>query len=271
MADVFLACSRSEWTRAEEIFASNPSKVIRYKDRQRWTVLHEACGRPDVPFSFVQSLLSNGMDPNFQNLVFRTALHYAIQPLTPLRTIALLLQHGANPNLADKEGKTAMHWISVENMSIAVLHLLVAARGDLAQRDDEGKTPLHLAIELDVDYNLLRELVMFCPQAINLPDYVGCNALTTCLMKSSPPLWIKLLLEYGGKIDTQHMRVAKYHADAILCAQVERAQLFTLLASPATIKRLGLQSKLHLFPLELLRVLQHFLFPMPATQAMEVE
>lgn len=135
MSDVLNACSLGRWEDASRLLDLDPGAGVRFRNRHRWTILHEVSGR-SAPFAFVHKLLSLGMDPNFQNASFRSPLHYALQPGLPTATVLLLLQFGANPNLADKAGNTPVHWAVLENCSVEVLHLLLAARGDLSKQDD---------------------------------------------------------------------------------------------------------------------------------------
>ncbi|KAH9260237.1 hypothetical protein BASA81_001406 [Batrachochytrium salamandrivorans] len=249
MSDVLNACSLGQWENANRLFDLDPQASIRFKDRHRWTILHEVSGR-SAPFAFVHKLLSLGMDPNFQNLTFRSPLHYALQPGLPIATVMLLLQFGANPNLADKSGNTPVHWAVLENCSVEILHLLLAARGDLTKQDD-----------FNVRLDLLNELLRFGPQTINLCDFEGHNPLNAALLLSSSHVMIQRLLEHGATLDQQRMRVARFHSDPLRFQQVQVAQLFLLLRAPATIKRLQHSSTaLSLFPMELFALLRQLLF-----------
>ena len=134
MSAAFDACSRRNWSLAEDLFDKDPQECFLFRDHQDFTILHEVVNL-NGPLTFVRKLLMRGLNPNWQNALKRTPLHYALQPNHSIELLELLLSSGANPNAADKEGKTPVHWAALENVNIRMLQLLLLAGGDIDRED----------------------------------------------------------------------------------------------------------------------------------------
>ena len=113
------------------------------------TPLHYAAehGHLDV----VKLLLEHGADPNIQNNSGKTPLHYAALD-GHLEIVKFLLEHGANPNVQDyKFGVTPLHF-AVYHCDVDMTRFLLDHGADPTIRDNEGRTPLDIGSECPEEF-----------------------------------------------------------------------------------------------------------------------
>jgi len=96
----------------------------------------------------VTELIQAGSDPNTQDGLGNTPLHYASK-----KSIALeLIEQNANLNAQNKDNETPLHKaICTENMDIATL--LIEKRANLDVQNQKKQTPLHIALTHAVAVN----------------------------------------------------------------------------------------------------------------------
>lgn len=104
----------------------------------------------------VESLLTDGVDPNAQNKYMQTALHLAAEN-NCIETVRILLAAGANPNIKNSRGRTALH-LATLNAETAMVSLLLEAGADPNIKARKGGTPLHMAA-MDADMEKVRILL----------------------------------------------------------------------------------------------------------------
>ena len=63
-------------------------------------------------FAGAQALLQCGANPNVQDAVGKTALHYMLKKRSDPKYLRMFVKHGARLDLADRDGKTAEHLLS---------------------------------------------------------------------------------------------------------------------------------------------------------------
>ncbi len=84
----------------------------------------------------VQMLLENGINPNTQDIMGRTALHHgAYYPAV----VRVLLEYGANPTITDRFGNTPLHMALSDYTSV---QLLIDAGADVNAKNIIGQSPL---------------------------------------------------------------------------------------------------------------------------------
>jgi ankyrin repeat protein len=140
---------------------------VNARDRQGNTPLHYMWGeRPGVSFGYCGNglpdtkrldsassatavlLLANGADPNAQNLVGKTALHYLdANYREPRITVHVLLAHGAKADIRDADGETPlMRMVPYSYLREDVLYALNAGV-DLGGHDHYGRNILQNAVQ----------------------------------------------------------------------------------------------------------------------------
>jgi ankyrin repeat protein len=91
-----------------------------------------------APNNLIEFLLIQGVDPNNQDILGNTMLHFNVC----IEIIQLLLFYGANPNLQNNEGNTPLH----DCTSFQKIQILLKYGADPNIRNHEGLTSLHLAM-----------------------------------------------------------------------------------------------------------------------------
>ncbi|KAG8529014.1 uncharacterized protein KY384_006703 [Bacidia gigantensis] len=127
------------------------------------TVLHWAVQKSDL--DAVTKLLTSGADPNKQNLLGNSPLHYA-QDAAALK---LLLTHKADVKLENAHGASPLHGVTSATKSM--IKTMIELGASIEQRTRDGKTPLLEACgrnELDVTQELLA-----CGADVNAKDWKG--------------------------------------------------------------------------------------------------
>lgn len=90
----------------------------------------------------VETLLTNGANPDERDMLGRTPLHYATRYVDIAR---LLIEAGASVDAADRFGETPLHR-AITNR--AVVDLLLENGASVTTRNHVGNTPLDLALRL---------------------------------------------------------------------------------------------------------------------------
>ena len=92
----------------------------------------------------IEELLAQGVQVNYRNHVFATALYCAVFH-NHLPVVTSLLSHGADPNLARTGSFTPLHVASYRGDHVECARMLVDAGADTAVQDEMGKTALEHA------------------------------------------------------------------------------------------------------------------------------
>lgn len=136
-------------------------------------------------------LLKNNASPMRQDIQGRTALHEAVGT-APASVITALRKAGADPLARDSYGATPLSrsFRTGKNTLEAVL-----GNSSLLSNSD-GETPLHIAVQEEVDEQLLRYLLSK-KYALDKRDKTGSTALLQAVKRNSLPL-CTVLLEAGA-------------------------------------------------------------------------
>lgn len=93
--------------------------------------------------SEVEALLKSGVNPNIQDTMEKTPLHYA-----NTNRATLLLQHKANPNIQDDMGQTPLHAeLMQRNIDENKVILLLQHGANLNIQDNFKDTPLQIVMK----------------------------------------------------------------------------------------------------------------------------
>jgi ankyrin repeat protein len=79
------------------------------------------------------------------DVVYRTALHYCVEHMSPHCIRMLISFGGANPNVTDMSGLTPLHYCALYNGEECLQELLDVKNIDIQVFDDNRRLPLHYA------------------------------------------------------------------------------------------------------------------------------
>jgi len=154
------------------------------------TPLHVAVEAPRNEIATVSCLLEQMADPNVQNYLSATPLHYVCLRKSNWRGIAnLLLENGANIDCQTFAGKSALHF-AAEHKLPELVEVLCLFGADPNLLDTKANTPAHLAVlqaggRDTVKKQILEQLVSAsaCLQVHNLdgysPMHMACSTGST--------------------------------------------------------------------------------------------
>ena len=103
--------------------------------------------------SFINTLLSNGAKPLYQDHNRNDALHYAVKSANPdIEIIKCLIEAKARADIPNKNSITCMHLVSNikdEETRKKVAEILVRCKPDMRITNKKGDTPLLYAVKMD--------------------------------------------------------------------------------------------------------------------------
>ncbi|MBV9270674.1 MAG: ankyrin repeat domain-containing protein [Candidatus Eremiobacteraeota bacterium] len=180
----------------------NPA-LLDYRGRQGENYLHVCCGI-DITKHHLQAadsiksvdvLIDRGLPINGE--AFRegewkaTPLWYAVARGKNLKLARHLLKRGATPEYC--------LWAAAYNDDAAAVHLLVHEGASIDAVHGDGDTPLVFAVRWS-RFGAARELLK-CGADPNYQDKLGNTALHYMLKKRSDPSCIRMLIDYGARLD----------------------------------------------------------------------
>ena len=139
---------------------------IHRQNQEGRTILHEVIRRKpfnaDLKVDIVQLLLDSGIDPNVQDELGMTALHWALYNNKLLSNhgdiILLLISSGADINVAAQDGRTPLHWALMDGNDFDIATWMIFAGGDLFREDQSGKIPSDYMTDAPAYYAKLKQL-----------------------------------------------------------------------------------------------------------------
>nr|XP_051676886.1 putative ankyrin repeat domain-containing protein 20A3 isoform X41 [Oryctolagus cuniculus]XP_051676887.1 putative ankyrin repeat domain-containing protein 20A3 isoform X42 [Oryctolagus cuniculus] len=200
-------------------------------DHKSRTALHWACakGHQDmVAFLISQRCL---LDP--QDKRAATPLIKAVQ--CPAENCAtLLLDHGADPNIEDEIGNTALHYVAYgENIRIA--EKLLSSNADIEKKNKTGLTPLLVAIQQNqetmVKFLILQNADVFAVDNLNRTSLMFAGRYSTENI-------VHMLLELGVDVLSEDIAGHSARDYALQKRNMQNYQLISLFRENAALEKI---------------------------------
>lgn len=150
-----------------ETGSDRPVEVVLDWDRPETATSESAgCGRWNTYRFFesatpgdVAAALAAGEDPNAQDDIGKTPLHWAAWINENAVVIRTLIAAGADPNVKDGGCMTPLHHASEYNDNAAVIQALIAAGANPNEQTSLDTTPLHLAAQSNENAAVTQALI----------------------------------------------------------------------------------------------------------------
>lgn len=157
-----------------------PGIDVNIVDKNNYSILHNATQIGNS--TLVRKLLSiKDINPNIQSINGLTPLMQSIDDTTQL-----LLAHPAiDPNIVDLQGCNAAMWAANNNNNRGLQSLIEDGRIDVLKRDKYGRNVFLIAAEAQ-DLNILKTVINYKGNDINIVDESGQNALHHAALKKRP-------------------------------------------------------------------------------------
>ncbi|XP_069912145.1 ankyrin repeat domain-containing protein 26 isoform X4 [Oryctolagus cuniculus] len=200
-------------------------------DHKSRTALHWACakGHQDVvAFLISQRCL---LDP--QDKRAATPLIKAVQ--CPAENCAtLLLDHGADPNIEDEIGNTALHYVAYgENIRMA--EKLLSSNADIEKKNKTGLTPLLVAIQQNqetmVKFLILQNADVFAVDNLNRTSLMFAGRYSTENI-------VHMLLELGVDVLSEDIAGHSARDYALQKRNMQNYQLISLFQENAALEKI---------------------------------
>ncbi|XP_069912059.1 ankyrin repeat domain-containing protein 26 isoform X12 [Oryctolagus cuniculus] len=200
-------------------------------DHKSRTALHWACakGHQDVvAFLISQRCL---LDP--QDKRAATPLIKAVQ--CPAENCAtLLLDHGADPNIEDEIGNTALHYVAYgENIRMA--EKLLSSNADIEKKNKTGLTPLLVAIQQNqetmVKFLILQNADVFAVDNLNRTSLMFAGRYSTENI-------VHMLLELGVDVLSEDIAGHSARDYALQKRNMQNYQLISLFRENAALEKI---------------------------------
>ncbi|KAL4893515.1 ankyrin repeat-containing domain protein [Aspergillus ambiguus] len=204
-------------------------------DKNGCTPLMTAAWKSSV--QILQLLIQRGANIHARDLRKRNALHSVAankeyQGRSGLDTVQLLLKNDCNPNEQDELGRTPLHWACAMGND-GVAELLLTSPGmrcaDINATDLRGRTALHIA----VDHGHYRTVKLLLTHSASVNDFSdGGWTPLHCACQKGNEMIVRLLLRSGAHINRQllngvaplHLAVQHGHIEVVACL-LERLDL----------------------------------------------
>ncbi|CAL8359125.1 unnamed protein product [Boreogadus saida] len=170
--DIFDCIQRGNIEQCVELI-QNDRSILKEKGWGGFTPLHSAALHGNR--SLVQSLLSNGADPNLVSEAGQTSFHFACRQGN-IYIMHQMMQHGADLRLVDLQGKTSLHHAVLGGSIVAMHYLWETGMFRYSDSDMYHLTSLHMAASTS-NTEVVRYLLRNQRCAVDAIDQEGATAL----------------------------------------------------------------------------------------------
>lgn len=118
-------------------------KIMSKESRDAFALMNYVRAGCPVGCKLLKDALDNGLNPNVQDHIGNTLLHYAVSWKLP-QYIPMLIDAGAKLNTKNRFGHAPLHFCH-EHTNIDCIKLLLDSGANINVRDDDGDTALHWA------------------------------------------------------------------------------------------------------------------------------
>ncbi|GBM31514.1 hypothetical protein AVEN_247217-1 [Araneus ventricosus] len=123
----------------------------------------------DYHLERIRELLSEGIDPNLQDVLGNTPLQTAgLSILINIKIIRKLISAGADVNLVNRTGYTSLHYAALRRKH-EMVDALLQTGADINAGTPSGNAALHYAINNRV-YEFLRSTCFYRQKVLRIPD-----------------------------------------------------------------------------------------------------